>query len=199
MTLWGLLWAVLSLGICAYGFSQSQFKLTEESITSLSEKVETAKLQPLIEVVYDSDLAFKDAFKQSLGESAAKTHEAQLIQAAGDMPATLILFGILSFICAFNFSVGPVIWVLFSEIFPIQIRGIAIPFFALLTSIVSYFVQQFFPWQLAIMGVRDIFIFYGVLSTIGLVALISFLPETKNKTIEEIEAALMQSEVPNLV
>jgi len=93
----------------------------------------------------------------------------------------------MSFIAAFQFSVGPVMWVLFSEIFPIALRGIAIPSFAFITSILSYFVQQFFPWQLTVMGASAIFVSYAVMAGIGLVALFFKLPETKNKTIEEIE------------
>ena len=99
-------------------------------------------------------------------------------------------YGLMSFIAAFQFSVGPIMWVVFSEIFPIAVRGIAIPFFALITSLVAYFVAQFFPWQLAVMGAAEIFLFYGSVSAIGLIALFVLLPETKNKTIEEIESNL---------
>ncbi len=78
---------------------------------------------------------------------------------------------------------------IFSEIFPTSIRGVAIPAFALVTSIVSYLIQQFFPWQLTHMGARDIFLFYAVTGAIGLAFLFKYLPETKNRSIEEIEAA----------
>ena len=61
------------------------------------------------------------------------------------------------------------------------------------TSIVSWAVQKFFPWQLANMGARDIFIFYAVSTLIGLIILYKLLPETKNKTIEEIELELQKS------
>ena len=102
----------------------------------------------------------------------------------------LILFGILSFIAAFQFSIGPIMWVLFSEIFPLSIRGIAIPVFALLNSLSSYIVQLFFPWQLSNMGASGIFISYAVMGVIGLAILYRFLPETKNKSIEEIQEVL---------
>ena len=106
------------------------------------------------------------------------------------MNSGLILLGILSFIAAFHFSIGPIMWVLLSEIFPTRVRGIAIPFFALITSIISYLIQQFFPWQLSIMGASEIFLFYAGLSGLGLLLLLKYLPETKNKSIEEIEIAL---------
>ena len=81
-------------------------------------------------------------------------------------------------------------WVVFSEIFPTQVRGVAIPAFALVTSIVSYFVQQFFPWQLTNMGARDIFVFYAITGMIGGLVLFKYLPETKGRSIEEIESML---------
>jgi len=54
-------------------------------------------------------------------------------------------------------------------------------------------VQQFFPWQLNNMGASTIFLFYAMSITIGLVALIKCLPETKNKSIEEIQSLLTVS------
>ena len=190
LTLWGLLWLVVSLAICAYGFHNSSYQLTEEVHETLSETVETIKLDPIIGIEYPSDIAYKAALKETLGEAVARTNESQLIQAAANMPSTLILFGILSFICAFHFSVGPIMWVLFSEIFPTSIRGIAIPFFALITSIVSYLVQQFFPLLLNTMGGANVFLLYAGVTFIGWLVLVKILPETKNKTIEEIEREL---------
>ncbi|MEM0993750.1 MAG: MFS transporter [Bacteroidota bacterium] len=188
MTLWGLLWAVLSLGICAYGFQQASYTLSPDDLASI-ENLDAAKLQSMIGVEYPSDVTFKAALKENLGEQLG-AFEGALIQRASDLPGTLILFGIMSFIAAFQFSVGPIMWIIFSEIFPTRIRGIAIPACALITSLVSVLIQQFFPWQLTNMGARDIFLFYAITSAVGLVALFKFLPETKNKTLEEIEAEL---------
>ncbi|WP_442512142.1 MFS transporter [Novipirellula sp. SH528] len=103
----------------------------------------------------------------------------------------MVLVGILSFIGAFHFSVGPVMWVLFSEIFPISVRGIAIPFFTIITSLTNYVVQKFFPWQLENMGMASIFLFYAATVAIGLVILFFTLKETKNMSIEEIQLALV--------
>lgn len=190
LTLLGLLWAVLSLSVCSIGFGMAEYRLSKDAVENLSESIDLSKLEPIIGLTYANDVEFKEALRQVLGDSEARQHESELIQAGGHLNATLILFGILSFISAFQFSIGPIMWVLFSEIFPIKVRGIAIPFFALVTSIISYLIQQFFPWQLTVMGASEIFMFYAVLSGLGLLALIRYLPETKNKSIEEIEASL---------
>ena len=122
--------------------------------------------------------------KRVIGKIKARRENAERL---AELNPFLILFGIMSFIAAFQFSVGPVMWVLFSEIFPIALRGIAIPAFAFITSILSYFVQQFFPWQITVMGASAVFVSYAVMAGIGLVVLWRVLPETKGKTIEEVE------------
>ena len=190
MTLWGLLWAVSSLLICAYGFHTSTYSLSEESISSLSEHFDETKLNSLTGKVYTSDISFMAEASDVLGSDVVRSNSSELLRAAGHIPSKLILFGILSFIAAFQFSVGPVMWVVFSEIFSTRIRGVAIPTVALVTSITSYLVQQFFPWQLSNMGARDIFLFYAISAGIGLIILFKILPETKGKTIEEIEREL---------
>lgn len=190
MTLWGLLWAVSSLLVCAYGFHNSNYSLSTESLSNLPQNLDGTKLKSIVNVVYDSDILFKEALTETLGQEVARTHSSELLQLAGKIPSRLIFFGILSFIAAFQFSVGPVMWVVFSEIYSTKIRGVAIPTVALVTSITSYFVQQFFPWQLSNMGARDIFLFYAVSAGIGLIILYKILPETKGKTIEEIERSL---------
>ena len=125
-----------------------------------------------------------------MGEISARDNSSVFLQKSAVLNAMLILIGILSFIAAFHFSVGPIMWVLLSEIFPISLRGIAIPFFALISSTISALTQFFFPWQLANMGASTIFLFYGGLVFIGLVILVKFLPETKNLTIEEIQSRM---------
>lgn len=190
MTIGGLAWAVASLLLCAYGFHSATYTLTAETLATLPEALDATNLQALIDVTFNSDIEFKNALVEALGATDAKNFEGDLLKSAGHLPSTLILFGILSFIASFQFSVGPIMWIVFSEIFSTKVRAVAIPVCAFLTSIVSWAVQQFFPWQLANMGARDIFIFYAVSTFIGLVILYRILPETKNKTIEEIELEL---------
>ena len=153
---------------------------------------DATRLNAIIGVEYKSDIEFKDAIKTAIGAEDARTHSSLLLQKSASMNGMLIFFGILSFIAAFHFSVGPIMWVLFSEIFPHSMRGVGIPFFALVTSVVSWAVQKFFPSQLASMGSTYIFLFYAATVLIGLVILYKYLPETKNMSIEEIQAKLVK-------
>ena len=190
MILWGMVWIIISLLMCSWGFHQARYTLTQTSVLELSDIPNPERLNAIIGTEYQSDTEFKQALIHSIGEEDARKHSSLLLQKAAEMNAVLILVGILSFIAAFHFSVGPIMWVLFSEIFPISIRGIAIPFFALISSLMSYLVQQFFPWQLSTMGGSAIFLFYAITVAIGLVILYVSLPETKNMSIEEIQLAV---------
>lgn len=186
----GLTWIILSLSICAYGFHTAAYKLTQKSVVIMKDIPNSDKLVSLIGIEYDSDIKFKEALKNTLGVKSARDNSDILLQEASNINALLILIGILSFVAAFNFSIGPVMWVILSEIFPIALRGIAIPLFALISSTVSALVQFFFPWQLANMGASVIFLFYGVFVFLGLIVLYKYLPETKNLTLEEIQQKL---------
>lgn len=184
-----------SLLLCSYGFSHASYYLDRADVLSLQESHKQSDLMALSDITdikFETDVTFKQALRDTVGVSQAKKIEATAIQAAIEINVALVLFGLLAFIAAFQYSIGPVMWVVFSEIVPIQLRGIAIPFFAFWTSLVSWFVQQFFPWQLTVMGVSQVMMFYSCLVIIGLVALYKLLPETKNKTIEQIESELVR-------
>ena len=187
MILWGMVWIIASLSLCSYGFSKARYTVTEQAITEMTEIPNANRLSSIANVEYKNDIEFKEAIKATIGEDDAREHASLLLQKSASMNGLLIFFGILSFIAAFHFSVGPIMWVLFSEIFPHSMRGVGIPFFALVTSLVSWLVQKFFPSQLASMGSTYIFLFYAVTVAIGLIILYKYLPETKNMSIEEIQ------------
>ena len=190
LTLFGLAWAGTSLLVCVASFASATYVLDAGVMANLIGEVDAESLQALIGIEYGSDVEFKAAVQAAIGESALRANESILLQNAANLNATVILVAIISFIAAFNFSIGPIMWILFSEIFPIYVRSIAIPSFALVTSIVNYLVNQFFPWQLSNMGAAQIFLFYATCVAVGLAILYRILPETKNKSIEQIEAEL---------
>jgi len=103
------------------------------------------------------------------------------------LPATALLFIILLYIAFFAAAMGPLVWVVMAEIFPIRMRGAAMGLATLILWLADFIVTLTFPvisdsvhpsaafWLYAIMCVAD-FIFIGF-----------FLPETKGKSLEEIE------------
>ncbi len=193
MFLGGLAIAAIFLLMSWYGFSQAQYKITMEQIATLSGTFDASTLKPMAGVVYDSDVAFKADLVKNLGFDAARANEGAILKEAVSINSTLIFVSILGFIAAYQGTIGPILWVLFSEIFPTRVRGLAITICAFITSTFSVLVQQFFSWQLAEWGAGNIFLFYGVCVLICLALNYFLLPETKNKTIEEIEAGFIKA------
>jgi MFS family permease len=188
----GLTGVIISMGVCGYGFHQATYLLTEQDLSMLQQQqiLDTQLLQPLVNQSYDSDVAFKQALIDALGKSTFQQHQGELMKYATEMNATLILFGIMAFVASFAMSLGPVMWVMFSEIFPNHIRGIAISLVGVVNSAVSFTVQLVFPWELATLGSAMTFLGYGLFASIGLVLVLRYVPETKGKTLEQLEQLL---------
>ena len=191
LLIFGLTGITIAMMILAYGFGQATYTLTPEATGVVAENA--AALQPLMGQTFDSDVAFKGALQSAIGEQAATELEAPLLTAAITMNPMLILFGILGFVASFAISIGPVMWVLFSEMFPTRIRGLAISFVGLINSAVSFLVQLVFPWELATLGSSMTFLIYGVFAALGLVFVLLVVPETKGKSLEELEAQLVRT------
>jgi SP family arabinose:H+ symporter-like MFS transporter len=113
---------------------------------------------------------------------------------AEEVNPVLILVGILGFVASFAFSLGPVMWVLFSELFPNRLRGRAVSFVGLINTAVSFLVQLVFPWELENLGNSVTFLLYGIFAIVGLVVVMRILPETKGKSLEELEAELVHAQ-----
>jgi MFS family permease len=178
--------------LLAYGFGAATYTLESEDIASLPATVNQQALQPLDGQTFDNDIAFREAVASAAGMDTYRKHQSALVSAAIDMNPTLILIGILGFVASFAISLGPVMWVLFSELFPNRLRGLAISFVGLINSAVSFTVQLVFPWELENFGNSVTFLIYGVFAIIGLLFIMRLLPETKGKSLEELEIELVR-------
>jgi hypothetical protein len=70
---------------------------------------------------------------------------------------------------------------------------LAISFVGFINSAVSFGVQLVFPWELATLGSATTFLIYGLFGAVGLVFVLSVVPETKGKSLEELESLLVKS------
>jgi len=109
----------------------------------------------------------------------------------------MLLF-ILGYIACFALSVGPVTWVILSEIFPTRIRGRAMAIATICLWIANYIISQTFPmmdanpWLLEKFHRAFPFWLYGAFCLVLLLVVRAFVPETKGKTLEEIERQWLQ-------
>ncbi len=104
-----------------------------------------------------------------------------------------LLIFILGYIACFALSVGPVTWVILSEIFPTRIRGRAMGVATVFLWMSNYIVTQTFTmmdensWLIEKFHRGFPFWIYGIFCVCLLVFVWRFVPETKGKTLEEIE------------
>jgi MFS transporter, SP family, arabinose:H+ symporter len=187
----GLAGIAVCMLLLAYGFGAASYSLDGAALASLPPAIDVAALQPLIGQVFDSDVAFRAAVIAAAGGETYANHQSALVAAAIDMNPTLILVGILGFVASFAVSLGPVMWVLFSELFPNRVRGLAISFVGLINSAVSFTVQLVFPWELQNLGNSLTFLVYGLFAILGFFVVMRLLPETKGRSLEELERELV--------
>ncbi|UUZ90614.1 sugar porter family MFS transporter [Paenibacillus sp. P25] len=107
----------------------------------------------------------------------------------GHTSGPLVLIFILLYVAAFAVSLGPVVWVLLSEIFPNRLRGRATAIASMSLWAADYVVSQSFPPMLQSAGPAMTFWIFGILSLFTVVFTWRVVPETKGKSLEEIEAA----------
>jgi len=97
-----------------------------------------------------------------------------------------IIIPILSYIAFFAMSLGPVVFILISEIFPTKIRGSAISLATMFLWIFNFFVAQTFPYLIETIGDKTFYLYSGI-CWIALIFVLLMVKETKGKTLEEIE------------
>jgi SP family arabinose:H+ symporter-like MFS transporter len=180
----------VSLLLCAYSFNQATYQLSKEKINQFNFS-DSQKLLPFAGKLYTHDVTFKNDIKAVLGNNVYNKNDGAILEAATTINANLILIGILGFIACFAFSLGPVMWVLLSELYPIKYRGLAIGAIGFVNSFVSWFVQQIFPWELSNLGSALSFFLFGAIALVGFFVLLKTLPETKGKSLEELELELV--------
>jgi SP family arabinose:H+ symporter-like MFS transporter len=106
-----------------------------------------------------------------------------------DSPALLIIF-ITTFIAFFAFSYGPVVWIVLSEIYPTRIRGTAMSVATMALWLSNVLVAQVFP-RLNAWSEGGTFFVFGGITVLAFVFVFIFIPETKQKSLEEIEQQLL--------
>ena len=99
----------------------------------------------------------------------------------------ILLMSILVFIAAFSMAMGPMPWIIISEIFPARIRGRAASVGVLTLWAAIFVVAQTFPMLKASVGLTVTYFIYSGCSFISFLFAALVLPETKGKTLEQIE------------
>jgi MFS transporter, SP family, arabinose:H+ symporter len=105
-----------------------------------------------------------------------------------------LLWGVITYTAAFAMAMGPIPWILCSEIFPAKLRGRAMSVSTLAIWTACYLVSQTFPLLLKHVGSTNTFWFYAACSAATFFFVLLLVPETKGRSLEEIEKSWHQHE-----
>ncbi|KAH9786070.1 Sugar transporter ERD6-like 7 [Citrus sinensis] len=101
----------------------------------------------------------------------------------------LAVTGILLYIAAFSAGMGAVPWVVMSEIFPINIKGVGGSLATLVNWFGAWLVSYTFNFLMT-WSSYGTFILYAAINALGILFMIIVVPETKGRTLEQIQAAI---------
>jgi SP family galactose:H+ symporter-like MFS transporter len=103
---------------------------------------------------------------------------------------TVVLGSCLVYLLAFGFSLGPLIWVICAEIFPLEGRDFGMTVTTMANWIGNFIVVRFSLTIMEAWGGSSLFFLFSVFCLLGFVLMYQFTPETKGVTLEQIEINL---------
>jgi MFS transporter, SP family, arabinose:H+ symporter len=106
----------------------------------------------------------------------------------GRFQGPIVLALILAYLAFFSACIGPVFWTLVPEIFPNDVRGLAMTVPVLIQWVANAIVVLLFPYAFHVLGKGFTFTFLMLMSLAQGAFTWRYVPETKNKRLEEIEA-----------
>jgi SP family sugar:H+ symporter-like MFS transporter len=108
-------------------------------------------------------------------------------------PEAIITFICLAgFIVSFAATWGPVVWVMLPEVLPLRVRGTAMGVAVCLHWFANFLVSQSFPIMLDKWGSGPVFLGYAAIGVLAFVFVKALVPETKGRSLEDIEADLQK-------
>jgi len=107
-----------------------------------------------------------------------------------DLNVYINLFGLCSFMWWFSFGIGPITWVVASELLPLHLKGKAMSFGVFLNRATSAICALTFLSLEESLSISGAFAIYTVISVIGVFFYFICIPETRGRSLEEIQEAL---------
>jgi MFS family permease len=104
--------------------------------------------------------------------------------------AWVAVASVAAFVGFFAIGLGPVFWLLIAEIFPLAVRGRAMSLATVANWSFNLIVSATFLNLVGAVGSAGAFLVYAVLSLVALAFIAMMVPETKGRSLEQIEAAL---------
>lgn len=107
--------------------------------------------------------------------------------------AWLLLIAIFVYVIMASTGFLTIPWILNGEIYPLEIRGLASCCTTSVAHLLSFVAIKMFPSMLEHVGSYGVFWLYAAIAAVGTIFVVIFLPETKGKTLDEIESFFQKS------
>jgi len=191
----------ISLTVVGFSFLKATYTIDEKSIVVIMNEVSAKEdgvvhaanvinLKDLQGRTFENEVEFFNLVEERIGSDSYNVHRDTILKHSIAVNSLWVLIGLIMFVASFAISLGPVMWALLSEIFPNKLRGLAISIVGFWNSIVSFSVATIFPVQLEGMGSSATYFIYAFFGLMALVFVWRFVPETKGKSLEELESLL---------
>jgi major inositol transporter-like SP family MFS transporter len=118
---------------------------------------------------------------------------------SGPPKAYIVLALTITFLAFMQGAVGPATWVLLAEVFPNRVRGLGMGAAIFCMWTVNFVITLLFPWAVSTsgIGISNTFFVFVVLGLAALGFCAKWLPETKGKSLEQIEWAFASGRLPH--
>ena len=201
LLIWGLTGMVASLGILGVAFKQFDHADAQKSAPLSSAQAaqeNSAQSADAIAKIAAQRVATDPAPPHNL-EAATPTDARTDVASHRDLPSTsegtetlawLTLVCVVVYIACFAFSMGPLVWVLIGEMFPLQARGSGNAIACGGNYFANFIVGATFLTLLTKLGASNTFLIFATMAMFTLLFVLFFLPETAGRTLEEIEQDL---------
>jgi sugar porter (SP) family MFS transporter len=105
----------------------------------------------------------------------------------GLLRAVVVLVFVICFVGVMQGTIGPLVWLMLSEIFPLRLRGVGMGVTALCLWLMNFVVSTLFPIAVAALGISSTFFVFAVLNAAALVFVVTSVPETNGRSLEQLE------------
>lgn len=113
-----------------------------------------------------------------------------LVLPAGDGRAYAVLAMTVTFLAFQQGAISPVTWLMLSEIFPMRMRGFGMGIAAVVLWLTNFVIGLVFPSLVSAIGISNTFFLFVVAGVLSLAFVKLYVPETKGRTLETLEAEL---------
>ncbi|XP_058266211.1 solute carrier family 2, facilitated glucose transporter member 12 [Hemibagrus wyckioides] len=137
-------------------------------------------------VVMNSATPAEDSWKERTEISLESMSESEVSPSL----KWISLVSLLIYVAAFSFSLGPMVYVVLSEIFPTGIRGKAVSVVSAFNWVMNLLISMTFLTLTEKIGLPSVIFSYAAMSFVLLIFVIVFVPETKGRSLEQISKEL---------